>query len=212
MIEPQGQLEILAGCCEAAFQILSTSKAISAISLRSSKRPLEVAKDQRSYSSADEAITTTTIEHPVAVNDPGITTNDRGLLARFSVHPLVFPTSMGPIVPGQIYRPLGGLVLSDPVDVLLADLWQGAIGISTKSPLRSSIEDVVRNDQLTLICPFHVGYRAGNDAAYDSSASSNSGTELTLLFLVRIGSMTVQRAIAVVNDTRNVLARYVLVP
>jgi hypothetical protein len=137
---------------------------------------------------------------PPRTMNNGIETNDGGLLARYSALPPGSGSLRYPCVPGYIYRPLGPLHPDDDIDMLLAELFQGPTGTSSKSRLRSDLEEIVVSDQWTSICPFRVGYH-GNDQHKDTD------NELTLLFTVRFESMTSERAAAVVSEAREVLAR-----
>lgn len=139
------------------------------------------------------------------MDNSGIVTNEHGLLARFSILPAGSGAPGGPLTPGYSYRPLGPLRLDDELDALLADLFQGPVGSSSKSPLRGDLEDIVAADDWSLISPFRVGYQVDDDA--DGSRVDKGDNELTLLFIVQRKSVTVDRAVEVVVEARKVLAR-----
>ena len=133
--------------------------------------------------------------------DERIVTNDRGLLARFSILPAGSGAYREPCAPGCIYRPLGRLHLDEDnhndIDALVARLWRGTAEASSESCLRTDLESVLAHDSWTMICPFRVGYETDNV----------TDNELTLVITVRSESMSVERAVAVVSEARKILTR-----
>lgn len=109
----------------------------------------------------------------------GVETNDHGVLARYGVGPAI-RLRQPMVVEGSLdYLPMFDLSVDDPVDMLVAELFQGSQNAG-QTQLRADLKRVVEQDHWTSLCPYRVGYE-------DES-------ELAVVFTVRIGSTTSTRA------------------